>query len=136
MMGALHKARSPPMELNAVRKLAPLQMQSKQYIYFSTQFHYYHSGMQWASSTAMITRCFFTYGEEKISRHRRDVANSGDMNTATVLHTCVNDQWRHDISYQIGIYHLLHRIHWYYLGRREWLKFQYFGLCSPAPKTN
>ena len=28
MMGALHRARSPPMEVNAVQKLAPLQMQS------------------------------------------------------------------------------------------------------------
>ena len=136
-MGALHRARSPPMELNAVRKLAPLQMQSNISFQFNTQFHNYHSGIQWASSTATITRCFFMYEETKISRHRRDVANSGDMNTNSIMHNnYVNDHWMHDISYQIDIYHLLYHIYWYYLGQHEWLKFQYFGLCSPAPKTS
>ena len=74
------------------------------------------------------------YAEEKKTRHSRDVANSGDINTATVLRTCVNKQRLHDISYQIGIYHLLHHIHWYYLGQHEWLKFQRFGLCSRQTK--
>ena len=37
----------------------------------------------------------------------------------------------HNISYQIGIYHLLCHILWYYL-QHEWLWLQYFGLCSPT----
>ena len=69
MTGALHRARSPPMELNAVRKLARLQMQSNITFQFNTQFHNYYLGIQWASSITMITRCFFMCEEAKILCH-------------------------------------------------------------------
>ena len=77
-----------------------------------------HSVMQWASSTATMTRCFLTYDAEKILRQGVDITNSGDMNT-----TCVNTQ---DTSNSLPIEAS------YQTGTVQWLHHTIFQNCRPG----
>ena len=69
------------------------------------------SEIQWASSTAMSTRCLFTYLSSNTVHHGLLVAFSGDMNT-TIQHNVMVCTLRTSTTlpstHQNGIYHWSH----------------------------
>ena len=86
--GALVRARKPPSLENNLRKSLPLEQAAVSHsiagINVKRVIHTYHSGMQWASSTASTARFFLKTGLSNIPLHGGDTADSGDIKT-TIL---------------------------------------------------